>query len=158
MVDGTHCHINEPRTQPSASWYSKKCNQAGLAYELGISIFNNQLSWIKGPFPAAKHDISIFREEGGLKSKIPAGKRAVGDEGYRGEQQISTWNTLDTPMVKEFKKRARARHETFNGRIKKFTILDERFHHGVAKHKAVFEAVCVIVQYDMENGHPLFDV
>ena len=61
-------------------------------------------------------------------------------------------------MVKSFKRRARARHETFNGRLKNFKILAERFRHGVPKHKAVFEAICVIVQYDMENGHPMFDV
>ena len=50
---------------------------------------------------------------------------------------------------------AQARHESFNGRIKVFGILDTRFHHGVQKHKAVFEAACVIVQYDMETGRPL---
>ena len=128
-----------------------------MAYELGISIFKNQLVRINGPFPAGQHDITIFCKEGGLKSKIASGKRAVGDEGYRGEQQISTRNPLDSVMVKEFKKRARARHETFSGRIKSFKILAERFRHGVKKHKVVFEAVCVIVQYEMENGHPIFD-
>ena len=48
--------------------------------------------------------------------------------------------------------------KSFNGRNKKFDILDERFRRGVAKHRAVFEAVCVCVQYNMENGHPMFDI
>ena len=54
--------------------------------------------------------------------------------------------------------RARARHETFNGRIKNFGCLDDRFRHGMEKHKICFEAVCVIVQYQLENGSPLFDI
>lgn len=65
---------------------------------------------------------------------------------------------MDTRAIKGFKNRAKARHETFNTRLKNFKILDERFRHGVTKHKAVFEACCVIVQYEMDNGHPLFDV
>jgi hypothetical protein len=56
------------------------------------------------------------------------------------------------------KNRAKARQETFNKRIKIFKILDERFRHSVKKHKAVFEAVCALVQYEMENGHPLFTI
>ena len=55
-------------------------------------------------------------------------------------------------------RRAHARHEAFNGRLKSFKVLAEKFRHGQEKHKSVFEAVCVIVQYDMENGRPLFDI
>ena len=44
------------------------------------------------------------------------------------------------------------------GQIKSFKILAERFRHGVEKHKVVFEAVFVIVQYEMEDGHPISDV
>jgi hypothetical protein len=158
-VDGTHCRINEPRREPSAKWYSKKFSQAGVSYELGIAIHANQLVWINGPFPASEHDITIYRKDGGLKSKIPEGKRLVGDEGYKGESEtISTRNKLDSVAVKTFKRRARARHETFNGRLKNFKILAERFRHGVVKHKTAFEAVCVMVQYEMENGHPMFAV
>jgi hypothetical protein len=58
--------------------------------------------------------------------------------------------------------RARARHESFNKRIKQFKVLSECFRHAKGanfkKHKIVFETICVIVQYEMENGHPLFDV
>ena len=31
------------------------------------------------------------------------------------------------------------------------------FRHGVAKHKAAFEAVCVTLQYAMDLGEPIFD-
>jgi hypothetical protein len=59
--------------------------------------------------------------------------------------------------VAKFKSRARARHESFNGRLKFFDILQNTFRHGEARHKIAFEAVCVIVQYQMDNGSPLFD-
>jgi hypothetical protein len=165
-VDGTHCRINEPRKEPSSGWYSKKHNKAGLAYELGIAIRSNKLVWINGPFPAGQNDISIYRKPNGLKSKIPANKRVIGDEGYKGEPgQISIRNPFDTPAIRDLKHRAKARHETFNARIKNFQILDQRFRHGntptktvLENHKAVFEAVCVVVQFEMENGHPIFAV
>jgi hypothetical protein len=159
-VDGVHFRVNEPRTEPSSKWCSHKHKSAGLAYELGISIYKNRLVWIKGPFKAAVHDRTIFLREG-LADKIPAGKKAVADRGYRGEkgkEKLSIRNPRDSDALKQFKKRVRARHENFNARIKVFKILAERFRHGVKRHKAILEAVCVLVQYDMENGHPLFDV
>jgi hypothetical protein len=38
------------------------------------------------------------------------------------------------------------------------SILSERFRHSIQYHKIVFEAECVITQYNMENGHPLFEI
>lgn len=111
-----------------------------------------------GPFPAGNSDINIFRK-GGLKEKLPCGKKAIGDRGYRGEKEkISTPNSMDDEELKKFKRRARARHESFNSRIKNFSCLRERFRHKEHKHKICFEAVCVICQYQLELGSPLFDV
>jgi hypothetical protein len=36
--------------------------------------------------------------------------------------------------------------------------LDQTFRHGMAKHKLVFEAICVTVQYHMNNGSHLYEV
>jgi hypothetical protein len=91
-------------------------------------------------------------------AKIPAGKKVIGDKGYRGEKAIiSTPNSHDPEDVRHFKSRVRARHESFNAKIKNFACLDVRFRHGIVKHRICFEAVCVIVQYQLENGSPLFD-
>lgn len=77
-------------------------------------------------------DIQVFRENHGLKEMIPAGSKAIADNGYRGEKAVvSTPNSHDHPDVRKFKRRARARHESFNGRLKNFQCLDERFRHGV---------------------------
>jgi hypothetical protein len=159
-VDGVHALVQEPRhpvLSKNTAYHSHKSHSAALNYELGILIRKSQLAWISGPSPAGTHDITVFRR--GLKDKIPVGKKAIGDNGYRGEGAVmSCPNSHDAALLRELKGRARARHETFNGRLKNFACLDQRFRHGIHKHKMVFIAVCVIVQYQMDNGSPLFDV
>ena len=64
---------------------------------------------MNSPFPESVHDLTMFRAEGGLKEKMgeTGNIRAVGDKGYRGENAlISVHSLLDTPEVREFKKRA----------------------------------------------------
>jgi DDE superfamily endonuclease len=156
-----HCRVGEPK-HPTQSknpkYFSHKFNQAAVGYELGLSVFDNRLVWMNGPFPAADHDIKVFREKG-LKEMIPVGKKIIGDNGYRGENAIiRTPNAHDPAELRKFKSRARARHESFNARVKNFRALDMQFRHGVEKHGVVFEAICVICQYQLENGSPLFDV
>ena len=71
-------------------------------------------------------------------------------------------NKYDSQQVKEFKSRVKARHESANCRLKAFHILEDTFRSTgkdrLSKHKAVFEACCVLVQYEMENNRPLFKV
>jgi len=161
-VDGVHFRIHEMRKNPDARWCSYKYKQAGLAYEIGLSIFHDKVVWIRGPFKAAEHDRDMYRSA--LQKKIPKGKLVVADRGYSMKEKVRTLsirNTRDSESVKEFKRRVRGRHETFNARLKRFQVLNVNFRakkNRVEKHKTVFEAVCVIVQYDMENGHPLFAV
>jgi DDE superfamily endonuclease len=162
-VDGVHCKIQEVRKDPGAKWYSHKFNAAGVTYELGIAVRSNRLVWIKGPFPASQHDVTTFRSpmdpEQGLKAKIPDGKRAVGDSGYRGEpSKIAITREGDSKAVKHFKARVKSRHETFNARLKSFNVLATAFRHGFEQHQKAFESVCICVQYDIESGHGLFEV
>ena len=160
-VDGVHCRVrerNHPTLYRDTSIYSHKFKQAGLDYELAISIREPRLVHMYGPVDASVHDLTIFRESG-LKEKIPPGYRGLGDTGYNGEPGVlSTRNANDEKAVGKFKSRALARHETFNMRIKMFGILAQVFRHDHSKHKIVFEAVCVLVQYQMDNGNPLFDL
>jgi DDE superfamily endonuclease len=159
-VDGTHCRINEPRQMPSSGWYSHKSNSAGLTYEIAVDIHESKVVWINGPFPAGQNDRSVYIQAGGLQSMIPPSKKVIADKGYRckNDKTLSTPNPFDSDILKTFKRRTRARHETFNKRIKQFGILSGCFRHKLAKHQCVFEAICVIVQYDMDSGYKLFDV
>ena len=106
---------------------------------------------------ASRHDITVFRRAG-LQAMIPHGHHIIGDNGYAGEPLIiSTPNAHDPSVLRKFKSRARARHESFNGRLKTFKCLEERFRHSLKYHQRVFEATCVICQYQIVNGSPLFD-
>jgi hypothetical protein len=164
-LDGVHCMISEIRSNPDKKWFSHKHKRAGVVYELAIAVFNGSLIWINGPFPAGQSDLAVFRKPGGLKSKILEGKRIIADQGYKAERMLSTRNPLDTKDVKELKRRAKARHEVFNGLLKNFQILSQRFRSTkgsknvrLEKHKTVFEGCLVLVTYDVEDNHPLFKV
>jgi len=156
-VDGIHCRIGEPQhgqCSKNAAFYSHKFKQAGLAYEVALSIFENKIVWINGPFAAGKNDVSIFRA--GLKQKFEVGKLGVADKGYRGEtKMLCLPNSHDTPEVREFKGRALARQENVNSMLKNFGCLSNQFRHGIEKHQVCFQAVAVICQFQIENGSPL---
>jgi DDE superfamily endonuclease len=138
------------------NWYSHKHHKPCVAYEIAVHLQSSRIVWVSGPHFAGETDLVIFRKEGGLKDRIPDGFKIIGDKGYvRGEEIVSVNNRLDSVPVKIFKRLARARHEDVNGRLKRFDILSDRFRHNVTKHKIAFEAVCVLVQYNFENGHPL---
>lgn len=140
-------------------WYSHKFNGPGVAYEVAVSLETSKIVWINGPFKAGESDLSIFRKPNGLKEKLPPGMLVVADNGYQGERQISAPNFLDDEMTKNFKKRARARHETVNGKLKAFSVLNACFRHSLNKHQSSFEAVCIVVQYklDSDTSH-IFDI
>lgn len=167
-VDGVHCKTHEVRKDPGSKWFSHKSHGAALTYELAVAVRLNRLVHMKGPYPASKNDLTIFQYGDGnkdnpqpsLKDKIPAGKRAIADSSYRVEdgQTVSTTRRTDTAELKEFKARAKSRQETFNSRIKGFRILATEFRHGIEHHKMVMESICILVQYDLESGHPLFQV
>lgn len=95
----------------------------------------------------------------GILDMIPDGFKIIGDNAYRGvPEKFSAPNPHDTKNVASFKGRARARHETFNKRIKDYQIINQQFRNKLAKHKIAFEAVCVLVQYNIENGNGLFEI
>lgn len=167
-VDGTHCRIYEPRTDPGSKWFSHKFNGPGVSYELAISLWSNDVVSIRGPFPASMHDITIFR--GGKKDEFPKDpqalifkikdtQRVVGDSGYEGEpDKVGITRQGDSKEAKAFKARAKSRHESFNSRLKAFQILDLPFRHGFDKHQTAFDSVCILCQYDIENGHGLMEM
>lgn len=166
-IDGIHCKIEEPTLgdfQLNKKFYSHKFHSAALDYEIGISVFEQKCVWVSGPYGAGKNDISIFRHK--LKAQLQKAREASGvdhrgiaDRGYRGERSLlSVPSSQDTSYVRNFKQRALSRHENFNGRLKNFDCLEERFRHSIKKHKHCFYACSVIVQLQLENGSTLFVV
>lgn len=165
-VDGTDMKINEVQhdNEPvNKAYYSHKINHGAVKYEIALSIFEPRCVWVNGPHPGGKHDLTILRE-GGLLDKVALGDLVIADRGYRTsvpheQRKLSLPNRLGNPEVERLKARARSQQESFNGRIKNFKVLYETYRHDVVtKHKLAFEAVVVTVQYQMDNGMPIFDV
>lgn len=153
-LDTTHTPIQEPRPF-SEIWSSHKFGRKpGLSYELGVQISRPRLLWISGPHPASFNDLTIFQR--GLKNVLAVrwpGKRAIADDIYTAEPEyISTRNEMDPREIELFKDRVKCRHEKFNGLLKNFGCLHEKFRHGVANHEVAFKAVCAIVHYELETG------
>jgi hypothetical protein len=166
-IDGTDCKIWEPKHPTmnlDKTYCSQKFKHAGLKYELVMSLLDGRCMWINGPFICGMHDLTVFRQ--GLKDVMRGwrGKMLIGDKAYKpGDAfpdefgMFAPPSRLDSVLYARWKSRARCRHETFNGRLKNFQILSETFRGtDLRKHMAAFEAVAVIVQYQMDNGSPVF--
>jgi hypothetical protein len=173
-VDGTDFKMNEPKhkTVPIDSRAcSHKMKHAAAKYKLAMAVNSPKCVQMAGPFKGGTHDLEMFRR-GGLKEKLQALnvkiqnvqriKLVVADRGYHSKYEaerklFSTPNKMGSKELETFKSHARLRHETFNRRLKFFGSLStQTFRHGFDCHKFVFEAVLVTVQYQMDNGSPIF--
>lgn len=163
-VDGTDFKTWEKKhdTMPyDKSTFSTKFNHGAQKYEIAIDTYRSNVVWINGPFKGGTHDKVIFSSA--LLQKIPQTKKVIVDRAYSAKDNPAVHtkmclpNVFDNSELKNFKARVRARHEGFNGRMKKFKILDHTFRHNQDYHGHSFGTVCVTLQYQMENGSPLFD-
>ena len=153
-IDGTACRIEEPSPFSTENSSHKHGGKAGVNYELGIAIHTPKLIWCKGPTkPGLQNDLQVYRSA--LKQEMQAlnGKRIIADGGYQDEGDvISLKNELDPRELAQFKDRALARHEKFNGLLKNFNVLSDVFRHGRENHVVAFEACCCLTQYQLDNG------
>ena len=142
--------------------YSHKHHSCGYKYLVAMAVYHNKCVFIDGPFRGGLHDIDMFRNR--LKSMIPDGKFVVVDVGFNSsldeheKLMMAVPNPTDPNDLAKHKCRIRCRQETFNSRLTKFASLNQVFRHGMTKHKHVFEAVAVIVQYHLDNGSELFSI
>ena len=173
-VDATTFMVYEMRQDPSNKWFDYKTHSCGLKYEIATAIHESRIVWINGPFPASVHDINIFRggdagdeknwDKSALRFKLRDGEKCIADSGYGGDDKCVVVKYEHSSEFKEFAARAKNRQEVVNWRLKTWNILRQRFRHGVGTndrmrlHKMAVMAVAGIVQYDFENGHPLFEV
>ena len=179
-VDTMHVRSHEFRCNPGSVWYSHKFNGPGVSFEVVSDPIEGKIRWINGPKPASTHDITILR--GGQKGKSKhwdkkslyfkmrslqqnQDVKLVGDSAYDGQPDVvTTTKDAHKPATKAIFKRMKSMQETCFKRFKDFKILDSRFRHGkgtdakLQKVQAAFEATAVLLQYDFENGHRLFEV
>jgi hypothetical protein len=81
------------------------------------------------------------------------GEMVEADRGYRGEPQfVRLPSTYVSRSDRRAKKKARARHETINKRLKDFSCLAKTFRHERRLHRHCFLAAAVATQLSFENG------
>ena len=76
-MDGTHFLIEDVYMADGSmatGYWSFKYNHPGLSYEIGLSIFSDQIVWVNGPFRAGMSDLKKF-QRGGTFSIIDSGQR-----------------------------------------------------------------------------------
>ena len=166
-VDGVDFNIWE---KPSERYnidkrlMSHKSRHGAFRYLIALSVWESKCVFVDGPVKAGEvNDLAHWRLA--LKAKLLQlpNKIVIADGGYQTSEPdeaplLAVPSGADPPELKKFKTRARQRHETFNGRMKHYKILQDTFRFPKEKHGHVFRAVCVRVQYQMESGSPLFDV
>lgn len=123
-----------------------------------MCIQTGHIVWVNGPFPCgAWPDIKIFRSA--LKYQLPAGEKVEADAGYRGENQcIRTPHNFFSRADIRAKATARARHETVNGLMCEWEVINQRFRHDLTKHRECFYAVSVMTQLRFDGGECPFQV
>jgi len=146
-VDGVHCRFDElkhPTLSKDPAMFSHKFNGPGFAYELALHVYDNRLVWMNGPKKAKNDDYKIYKSA--LRGKIPAGRRAITDRGYKSntDPTLAKPNSHDAPELRTFKALAPMQQKQFNSRIKRFACLPGSFRHSIAHRGNCFEAVCVL--------------
>ena len=142
---------------------SHKFKSCAAKYLIVLSIYSARCVMISGPYIGGVSDLNMFIKSGLMDKLKRSGKVAMVDKGFRADyasdrKHHSYPNSFDSKELHNFKSRCRLWQETFNHRIKHFAALEHTFRHGFEKHKIVFEAVVTIVQYQMDNGAPVYSV
>jgi hypothetical protein len=99
--------------------------KSALQYELGVNILAGNSVWVGGPYPAgAWTDVKIFDDI--LSHLLEPGEHVKADNGYVGHpDKVKCPNNNCNPAENlGMQSAARSRHETFNGRLKNWGILE----------------------------------
>lgn len=177
IVDGKdqkRWEVQHPYYNKDKKYYSHKSNSAALKWEIGLAVHSQRMVHIGGPFRGGLHDSSIYngeleaidydlREALGmegeyipLEKKIPEGKFGIADSAYAGFRKLLQYSGRDSAELANFKTRGKLRLEAINGRFCKFKCIGDTFRHSVPKQKSAFDAVAVLVQYELDDTSTLF--
>lgn len=142
---------------------SHKFRSCGAKYIIALSCFSSKCVFIGGPYRGGKGDLDMFIESGLMQKMKANGKLCIADRGFRSkfehERNVFSYpDYMDSKELNNFKSRVRCRQETYNRRLKHFEALSGTFKNGFDKHGIAVRAVAVIIQYQMDNGSPIYTV
>jgi hypothetical protein len=142
---------------------SHKFKACGAKYLIALSLKEAKCVFFAGPYLGGVSDSETMVESGLQDLLLQHNKVVMVDRGYHSHipkhrETHAYPEEIDPPDLHNYKSRARLRQETFNRRLRCFEVLSRTFTNGWDKHKLAFEAVVITVQYQMENGSPIFCV
>jgi hypothetical protein len=113
--------------------------------------------WSNSPFPCGTFpDLTIARRKS-VKYLLP-GEKFIADRGYRDGNKYADTPTGNSNPSQRMKRTVRARHETFNCRLKKYKVLSTTYRNGRETHFTMLHIIMNILQIEIENGYPLYSV
>eukprot|EP00536_Pseudo-nitzschia_multiseries_P013949 jgi/Psemu1/36960/gm1.36960_g len=159
-----HCSITGwPSAKTLSKWAWYFIERIADLKDVGICLGNRfdgvfaQTEWTRA------NDATIFKE--GLSTLLHDDEGVEVDRGYKGDDKMV--KLPDMGMIskqRKMKAKARAQHETVNGRLKIFNVLTTHFRHMkpnrqgmMQKHGMCFNAVAVITQLKFASGETTFD-
>jgi len=153
-------HPLYPRDEKACSHKMKHC---AAKYIIALSVFSEKCVLIDGPYRGGLPDLEMFRKSGLMAKMKASGKVCIVDRGFHTKfeherKHFSYPDLMDSKDLHNFKSRTRLRQETFNSRLKHFSSMSETFKNGFVKHGIAVRAIAVIVQYQMDNGSPIYAV
>ena len=155
-IDGMDVFIKEQRLF-CPKWWSHKSNRPGLRYEIGICIQTGWICWFNGPFLCGSFSDSRISMEA-LIYVLRRDEKVQADTTYGSLYHETPDKSRRGTPYERMKAKARARHETINGRIKVFGCLSNRWRHPLKKHGTAFGAVANIIQVQIEKEGTTFGV
>ncbi len=153
-IDGTDCAILEPHPLDPRN-FSFKLNGPGLRYEMALSIRTGMIVWVYGGKPCGSWpDLRLARHR--FVHQLQPGEKAIADDGYADYDYFIC--SRYRPQSSVHIKRILARHETINGRLKAFAVLNSDFRHSLDMHHLCFYACATLVQVRIIRGDYLYEV
>ena len=173
-ADGKHFEINEPCTPDDPAYYDHKNECAGVTYLMAMALRESRIVHWQGPYPASTNDAGMYvLGVQSLRSKVLATRgKVVADSALQHHDEVGgAPNEFHTKRAKVFFGRARCRQECVFCRLTVFKVLKDNFRHSkkskrtpdgidpvLENHRIMADAVCVTVQYQFENGSPIWDL
>jgi hypothetical protein len=135
--------------------YTQKHAGGGSKWQIVLAAHHQQCVHIYGPCRGGMSDKEMLTRSGVL-ARLRKGKLACADRGYIAKKFVNkvTWpNVHDSPEVNNHKSRIRLRHESFNGKMSKYSSMSQTWRHTIEQHGIAFRAVAVTIQYSMNDGN-----
>lgn len=127
-------------------------NGAALRYEVALSIVSGVIVWVARPYPCGRYpNLRIYPEK--LKLRLRPWEKVIADHGFPDPCDLLHAYAAN---FDGYHRAVRARHETVNGRLKRFNVLTDVFCHRRELHSVFVYAVLHVTNLVMTFEEPLF--